>query len=164
MSTLAKGSQIMSRSERTRNASQKSTAQAAASEVSAAEPLKTIADNRSMPSAQRKLQEYSVAQLKSASHVIQKNPGDAPSIAGGHAFSKHVEQQKEWGDPPSVDRAGFEAVVSSVMNSPDERRDLSNGRRAYWKGDTVVIWNPSAGDKGTCFKPKSGKSYFENLT
>jgi hypothetical protein len=110
----------MSRDARSKNDKQKSTGQTAASEVLGAEPLKAIADNRSVSSAQRKLQEFSAALIKSSSQIIQKNPGDAPTIAASHAFGKHVEQQKEWGDPPSVDRAKFEAVVSSVMNSPHE--------------------------------------------
>ena len=102
------------------------------------------------------------------SKTIQRNPDHASTIASGHAFKKHVlgkgrRGKKEWGDPPSVTRAEFAAVVQDVMDSPDEARNLSDGRKAYWKGDIVVIYNPGAGDKGTCFKPDSGKAYYDRL-
>lgn len=98
-----------------------------------------------------------------SSLIIQRNPASAPTIASGHSYSKHVVGQKEWGDPP-MKQVDFAPIVADVMNSPDATKDLKNGRKAYWKGDTVVIYDPGSGDKGTCFKPTLGKKYYDNLT
>ena len=102
-------------------------------------------------------------QVLGNSLVIQRNPAQAGTIAGGHSYQKHVVDQKEWGDPPMT-RQAFTPIVAGVMNNPDSSKNLSGGRKAYWKGGVVVIYNPNAGDKGTCFKPNAGKSYYDNLT
>ena len=138
-----------------------------------------FSDNRPEAIAQRKFQEtennsskmrqskafqlMSIFQLQRNSQIIQRNPNEANTIANGHSYNKHVVEQKEWGDPPMT-KVNFAPIVSNVMKNPDESRNLSNGRKAYWKGDTVVIYNPSAADKGTCFKPTRGKDYYDNLT
>lgn len=98
-----------------------------------------------------------------SSSIVQRNPAAAPTIASGHSYSKHVVTQKEWGDPP-MKKAAFAPIVADVMNNPDASKDLKNGRKGYWKGDIVVIYDPSTGDKGTCFKPTLGKKYYDNLT
>lgn len=129
-------------------------------------------DNRPESIVQRKLQEMvnnslPVSQLRTSqklhrnSQIIQRNPAAAPAIAGGHAYRKHVVEQKEWGDPP-MDPAAFRGIVSDVMKNPDKSKTLNNGRKAYWKGDTMVIYDPNTSDKGTCFKPTLGETYYCN--
>ena len=103
-----------------------------------------------------------VGQIAGARLMIQRNPAEASTIANGHSYDKHVITQAEF--PGINSKAQFATVVSGVMTAPDQTRNLSGGRIAYWKGDTVVIYNPNAGDKGTCFKPTLGKTYFDNLT
>ena len=112
--------------------------------------------------AQRMIQRAAttVSQFTGGRIVVQR--GIAEDIANGHSYGKHVVTQAEF--PGVTDRTQFAAIVKGVMDSPDATRNLSGGRIAYWKGDTVVIYNPSAADKGTCFKPTLGKTYFDNLT
>lgn len=110
--------------------------------------------------AQRLIQRaYGAGRLSASGHsYIQRDPTKAGDIANGHSYGKH---KGEFGNPSQPD---FKNTVQDVMNNPTETRNLSNGRKAYWKGDTVVIYNPNASDYGTCFKPNQGKTYFDNLT
>jgi pyocin large subunit-like protein len=88
--------------------------------------------------------------------------GTAQSIANGHAFDKHVQEQREFPEIRSVD--DFATLIETIINSPAEHKALSNGRQAFWDGrNTVVIYNPNAHDRGTCFRPTAGKTYFDNL-
>ena len=123
--------------------------------------LSRVVGNRA---AQRMVQRAigPVGLTASGRSLIQRDPSQAGTIANGHSYDKHVVTQAEF--PGITSKPQFVTVVSNVMTTPDEVRNLSNGRKAYWKGDTVVIYNPGAGDKGTCFKPTAGKSYFDNLT
>jgi RHS repeat-associated protein len=84
----------------------------------------------------------------------------AESISNGHAFEKHVVERGEF--PGVRTRAEFAEVIDDVMMNPQQVRNLSNGRTAYWKNGVVVIKNPAAGDLGTAFVPKDGVSYFNN--
>lgn len=90
------------------------------------------------------------------------NP-EAKKIAEGHAYDKHVTQQKEF--PEIKDKQAFAEHIDDVMANPSASKSLSGGRKAYWddKSQTVVITNPKAVDGGTAFKPKDGKAYFDNL-
>lgn len=110
--------------------------------------------------AQRLIQRaYGAVRLSASGHsTIQRDPTKSGNIASGHAYTKH---KGEFGNPTQPQ---FSTTVSNVMNNPDEVRNLSGGRKAYWKGDTVVIYNPNDPDYGTCFKPNTGKTYFDNLT
>ena len=122
--------------------------------------LNSLVGNRA---AQRMIQRaMGAVHLTTGRAVVQRDPKQAGTIANGHSYQKHVIDQAEF--PGIADKTQFTAIVSGVMTSPDEKRNLSGGRIAYWKGDTVVIYNPGAGDKGTCFKPTKGKQYFDNLT
>ncbi|MBL8146564.1 MAG: hypothetical protein JNL34_09290 [Anaerolineae bacterium] len=122
--------------------------------------LSSLVGNRA---AQRMIQRaMGAVHLTTGRPVVQRDPSQAGTIANGHSYQKHVIDQAEF--PGIADKTQFTTVVSGVMTSPDEKRNLSGGRVAYWKGDTVVIYNPAAGDKGTCFKPTRGKAYFDNLT
>jgi Domain of unknown function (DUF4157) len=98
-----------------------------------------------------------------SSAIIQRNPASALTIATGHSYSKHVVTQKEWGDPP-MKKEAFGPIVADVMNTAGASKDLKNGRKAYWKGDTIVIYDPNSSDKGTCFKPTLGQKYYDKLT
>lgn len=95
--------------------------------------------------------------------MIQRRPpaGTANMIANGHAYNKHVQVQKEFPEIKSVN--DFAALINTIMTSPAEHKVLTGGREAFWYDRTVVIYNPKAGDKGTCFRPTAGKSYFDNL-
>lgn len=81
-------------------------------------------------------------------------------IAGGHALGKHLREFNGLNA-----QSEFAAHIESIIANPSDIKFLAKGRIAYW-GDasqTVVIRNPSAQDGGTVFKPKHGKSYFDNL-
>jgi filamentous hemagglutinin len=86
----------------------------------------------------------------------------AEEIAGGHAFDKHVIELGEF--PGVTTRSEFAAHIEQRLSNA-EVKNLSNGRVAYWDNatQTVVIRNPHAVDGGTAFKPKQGRSYFDNL-
>lgn len=102
-------------------------------------------------------------QTGSVAPMIQRKPppGTANTIANGHAYHKHVQVQKEFPEIKSVN--DFAALINTIMTSPAEHKVLTGGREAFWYDRTVVIYNPKAGDKGTCFRPTAGKSYFDNL-
>lgn len=127
--------------------------------------LKKMASEHPRAFQLKTMQRIAVAQRQRTSRVIQRNPKEAPTIARGHAYTKHVVTQQEWGTTPMT-QAAFEAIVTDVMTTPDTSKDLSGGRKAYWKGDTLVIYDSriTSIDKGTCFKPARGKSYYDNLT
>jgi hypothetical protein len=101
-----------------------------------------------------------VSQMPAGQMTIQRDT--ASSIANGHSYSKHVVTQSEF--PEIKNRAQFTALVRDIMQSPDEWYEGDGGRVAYWKGDTIVIYDPSSRDQGTCFRPTSGKRYFDNWT
>lgn len=103
-------------------------------------------------------------QTGSVAPMIQRRPpaGTANTIANGHAYNKHVQQQQEFPEIRSV--GDFATLIETIMASPAEHKMLTNGREAFWDGrNTVVIYNPNAADKGTCFRPTAGKHYFDNL-
>jgi hypothetical protein len=126
--------------------------------------LKPITDPHITP-----LQTISIARqiapvkTHSVAPMIQRTPppGTANTIANGHAYNKHVQVQKEFPEIKHVN--DFATLINTIMTSPAEHKVLTNGREAFWDGKTVVIYNPKAGDKGTCFRPTAGKSYFDNL-
>jgi hypothetical protein len=100
----------------------------------------------------KKLKEPTAAQLKIAK-----------AIAGGHSYEKHVVDEKLF---PEVKNANdFVDVIAKVLANPTHHRDLENDREAYFdnKSNTIVIYNPHARDKGTCFRPRAGLKYFDGL-
>ena len=99
-----------------------------------------------------KLKEPTAAQLKIAR-----------AIASGHAYEKHVVEEKLF---PEVKSAkDFTEVIAKVLANPTHHRELENSREAYFdkSSNTIVIYNPRAKDKGTCFRPRAGLKYFEGL-
>ena len=91
---------------------------------------------------------------------------DAQSIGSGHAYDKHVVKEGQF--PGVKDKQGFIKIINDIMTSPNSLyKQLSNGRSAWYDkvSNTVIIRNPNAGDKGTCFKPGAGagEAYFNNL-
>jgi len=87
----------------------------------------------------------------------------AKSIAHGHSYEKHVIDEKQFPDVKSVD--DFADVIGKVLANPTHHRDLENDREAYYdnKANIIVIYNPRAKDKGTCFRPSARLKYYENL-
>lgn len=109
-----------------------------------------------------------VSLMMDAHGAIQRGPKQAAmnvdkvaeSIASGHSFTKHVVEEKQF--PEVSTKAKFGKLVSDVMFW-GTNRNLADGRIAYWRGDTIVIYNPNDKDLGTCFKPEQGQSYYDNL-
>jgi hypothetical protein len=87
----------------------------------------------------------------------------AKAIANGHAYEKHVVEEKLF--PEVKKRDEFIKVIANVLANPTHHRDLENDREAYFdkKSNTIVIYNPHARDKGTCFRPRAGLKYYEGL-
>ena len=104
------------------------------------------------PKKDKKLKEPTAAQLKIAK-----------AIATGHAYEKHVVEEKLF--PEVKNKDDFTDVIAKVLANPTHHRDLENDREAYFdkKSNTIVIYNPHARDKGTCFRPRAGLKYFEGL-
>ena len=100
----------------------------------------------------RKLKEPTAAQLKIAR-----------AIAMGHSYKKHVVEEKLFPEVKSTD--DFMELIAKVLANPTHHRKLENDREAYFdnKSNTIVIYNPHARDKGTCFRPRAGLKYFEGL-
>jgi hypothetical protein len=98
------------------------------------------------------LKEPTVAQLKIAK-----------AIAGGHAYEKHVVEEKLF--PEVKSPSDFIKVIARVLANPTHHRELANDREAYFdkKSNTIVIYNPRARDKGTCFRPRAGLKYLQGL-
>jgi hypothetical protein len=104
------------------------------------------------PKKDKKLKEPTAAQLKIAK-----------AIAMGHSYEKHVVEEKQFPEVKSTD--DFMELIAKVLASATHHRKLENGREVYFdnKSNTIVIYNPHARDKGTCFRPRAGLKYFENL-
>jgi hypothetical protein len=100
----------------------------------------------------RNVKEPTAAQLKIAR-----------AIAGGHAYEKHVVEEKLF--PEVKTRNDFVDVIAKVLANPTHHRELENDREAYFdnKSNTIVIYNPHARDRGTCFRPRAGLKYYEGL-
>jgi hypothetical protein len=104
------------------------------------------------PKKDRKLKEPTAAQLKIAR-----------AIARGHSYEKHVVGEKLFPEVRSVE--DFIELIANVLANPTHHRKLENDREAYFdnKSRTIVIYNPHARDKGTCFRPRAGLKYFQGL-
>jgi hypothetical protein len=91
----------------------------------------------------------------------QKKIADA--IAAGHAYQKHVIDEKLF--PEVKDQEEFGVLIAKVIANPTHHRELENDREAFYdkKSNTIVIYNPRARDKGTCFRPRGKLNYYNNL-
>jgi len=87
----------------------------------------------------------------------------AAAIAKGHAWQKHVVEEKLFPECKTPD--DFVQVIAKVIANPTHHKKLENEREAFFdqKSNTIVIYNPRARDKGTCFRPRNGLKYYENL-
>jgi hypothetical protein len=87
----------------------------------------------------------------------------AAAIAGGHAYQKHVVDEKLF--PEVKAQEDFRDLIGKVIANPTHHRRLENEREAFYdkKSNTIVIYNPRARDRGTCFRPRAGLDYFRNL-
>jgi pyocin large subunit-like protein len=114
--------------------------------------MATLAGADDNPKKDKKSSEPTAAQLKIAK-----------AIATGHAYEKHVVEEKLFPEVKSKD--DFVQVIAKVLANPTHHRKLENDREAYFdkKSNTIVIYNPHARDKGTCFRPRAGLKYFEGL-
>lgn len=85
---------------------------------------------------------------------------DAQQIAKGHAWSKHRGEFPEF-----ATEAEFAQHIGGIMASPSASKNLAKGRQAFWDdpSKTVVIRDPSSPDRGTAFRPKDAKAYYDNL-
>ena len=59
----------------------------------------------------------------------------------------------------------FIQLIAKVLANATHHKKLENEREAFFdqKSNTIVIYNPRARDKGTCFRPRNGLKYYENL-
>lgn len=87
----------------------------------------------------------------------------ARAIAKGHSYDKHVVGEKQFQEVKNRDE--FIELIAKVLANPSHHRELENDREAYFdkKSNTIVIYNPHARDKGTCFRPRAGLMYFDGL-
>jgi hypothetical protein len=87
----------------------------------------------------------------------------AKAIGGGHAYEKHVLDEKLF--PEVKSEKEFIELIAKVIANPSHHRELENDREAFYdkKSNTIVIYNPRAKDNGTCFRPRAGLKYYENL-
>jgi hypothetical protein len=87
----------------------------------------------------------------------------AKTIANGHSYEKHVIDEKLF--PEVKSKSDFVELIGKVLANPTHHRGLENKREAYYdsKSNTIVIYNPRAKDKGTCFRPRARWKYYEGL-
>lgn len=87
----------------------------------------------------------------------------AKAIGTGHAYEKHVVDEKLF--PEVKSEKDFIELIAKVIANPTHHRELENDREAFYdkKSNTIVIYNPRAKDNGTCFRPRAGLKYYENL-
>jgi hypothetical protein len=76
---------------------------------------------------------------------------------------KHVVEEKLF--PEITNREEFTELIAKLLANPTHHRDLENDREAYYDrtSNTIVIYNPHARDRGTCFRPHAGLKYFNGL-
>jgi len=87
----------------------------------------------------------------------------ARAIGAGHAYEKHVIDEKLF--PEVKSEKDFIEVIAKVIANPTHHKNLENDREAYYdkKANIIVIYNPRARDRGTCFRPRAGLKYYQNL-
>jgi hypothetical protein len=87
----------------------------------------------------------------------------AEAIGNGHAYQKHVIDEELF--PEVKSKADFAKLIAGVLANPTHHKELSNEREAYYDQatNTIVIVNPRAKDRGTCFRPSAKKRYYDNL-
>lgn len=80
-------------------------------------------------------------------------------IADGHAYDKHVIDQKEF--PDIKNKRDLAKLIKDVIKNADEVKDLDRGRKGYWdaRRKIVVVHDPNRSDSGTVMK--SSKRYFD---
>lgn len=63
-------------------------------------------------------------------------------------------------------REEFQKHIETVLNDPNTpSKKGENNRTAYWDEayQCMLITNPNLKDKGTMFKPKNGRTVFDNF-
>ncbi len=138
-----------------------------------ATPRITLAQNMSLARVQ-----VTLPQTSSVAPMVQRfrpPDGTAEAIGYGHAYKKHVIEQAEFPEVTNhrdfnkdeLDHPNNKAIftrlfVANVINRPDEHKRLLYGRHAFWKKDTIVLYNRRDPDQGTCFRPTRGKAYYDD--
>jgi hypothetical protein len=87
----------------------------------------------------------------------------AEAISKGHSYQKHVIDEELF--PEVKSQAEFAKLIAGVLANPTHARELSNDREAFYDQatNTLVLVNPHAKDRGTCFRPSAKKRYYDNL-
>jgi len=87
----------------------------------------------------------------------------ARAIAYGHAYWKHATNEIESGD--SISESSFEWLIMQTILTAAKRRDLTDGRWAFWnkEGGLMVLYNPADPDLGTAFWPANGIDRFKKI-
>jgi len=87
----------------------------------------------------------------------------AEAISNGHSYQKHVIDEELF--PEIKSRAEFAKMIARVLANPTHSRELANDREAFYyqPSNTLVIVNPHAKDRGTCFRPSARKRYYDKL-
>lgn len=114
-------------------------------------------------SAQRIVQRTfgQVGMTVSGRSLIQRDPTQAGTIANGHAWEKH---RNEGPFRRLADETEFAAYIKDVMENPEGTKDLARGRKAYYKGKVIVVYDPTSRDKGTCFVSNNAAKRVSKLT
>ena len=78
----------------------------------------------------------------------------AKAIAGGHAYEKHVVEEKLF--PEVKSERDFVELIGKVLANPTHHRELENEREAYYdqNTNTIVIYNPPPGTAAPASVPK----------
>jgi hypothetical protein len=87
----------------------------------------------------------------------------AKAIASGHAYEKHVVEEKLF--PEVRSEQEFIDLIAKVLANPTHHRELENNREAFYDStsNTIIIYNPHARDNGTCFRPNAKLKYYQGL-
>ena len=87
----------------------------------------------------------------------------AEAISNGHSYQKHVVDEELF--PEVKSKADFAKLIAGVLANPTHHKELSNDREAFYDqaSNIIVIVNPHAKDRGTCFRPNAKKRYYDNL-
>ena len=71
----------------------------------------------------------------------------AKAIAAGHAYEKHVIEEKQF--PEVKSQSDFAELIAKVLANPTHHRKLEKEREAFYdsKSNTIVIYNPRQGQR-----------------
>ncbi len=87
----------------------------------------------------------------------------AHAIANGHAYWKHAANLAE--SVELISESSFEWLILQTILTSAKRRDLTDGRWAFWNDEEglMVLDNPADPDLGTAFWPGNGIDRFKKI-